>query len=114
MGILDNKVAIVTGGDSGIGHAICYALAVAGAAVTINYHKNEAAAEATQAHITREGGRAQIIQGDVSSTTDVQAIIGCDLKSAFFGSPPYLSAGSPNPARLPIWWSGWPPIRPAM
>lgn len=35
---LDNKVAIVTGGDSGMGHAIYLGLAQAGAAVTVNYH----------------------------------------------------------------------------
>jgi glucose 1-dehydrogenase len=75
MGLLNNKVAIVTGGDSGIGHAICLALAQAGAAVTINYHKNQPAAEATLQHITREGGRAQIIQGDVSSPTDLQNLV---------------------------------------
>ena len=34
--LLANKVAIVTGGDSGIGHAISLGLADAGAAVTIN------------------------------------------------------------------------------
>jgi glucose 1-dehydrogenase len=75
MGMLDNKVAIVTGGDSGIGHAICLALAQAGAAVTINYHKNQAAAEATLHHITREGGKAQMIQGDVSSPGDLQNLV---------------------------------------
>src|SRR5215469_1915561 len=72
---LDNKVAIVTGGDSGIGHAICLALAQAGAAVTINYHKNQTAAEATLQHITLEGGRAQIIQGDVSNPADLQNLV---------------------------------------
>ncbi len=73
--LLENKVAIVTGGDSGIGHAICYALAEAGAAVTINYHRNQAAAEATLQHIRQVGGKAQIVQGDVSNVADIQALV---------------------------------------
>src|SRR4051794_15066679 len=44
---LPNKAAIVTGGDSGIGHAISVELGRQGAAVTVNYHRNEAAASAT-------------------------------------------------------------------
>ena len=45
--LLETKVAIVTGGDSGIGHAISLGLAAAGAAVTINYHRNQEAAAET-------------------------------------------------------------------
>jgi glucose 1-dehydrogenase len=72
---LDNKVAIVTGGDSGIGHAICLGLAQAGAAVTVNYHKNQAAAEATVQAIRQLNGKAQAVQGDVSSVADIQTLI---------------------------------------
>src|SRR5215472_19371546 len=72
---LENKVAIVTGGDSGIGHAICLALAQAGAAVAISYHRNQAAAEATLQHIKSEGGKAQIAQGIVATLADLQALI---------------------------------------
>jgi glucose 1-dehydrogenase len=75
MGLLDNKVAIVTGGDSGIGHAICLALAQAGAAVAISYHRNQAAAEATMQAIKREGGKARIAQGNVATLADLQALI---------------------------------------
>src|SRR5262245_24485943 len=70
-----NKAAIVTGGDSGIGHAISVGLAAAGVAVTINYHRNQAAAEATLRQITQEGGRAQLAQGDVSSVADIQRLV---------------------------------------
>src|SRR5271166_2444015 len=73
--LLDNRVAIVTGGDSGIGHAICLALAASGAAVTVNYHHNQAAAESTLDQIKQAGGRAQIVQGDVSSVDDIQTLI---------------------------------------
>lgn len=73
--LLDNRVAIVTGGDSGIGHAICLALATSGAAVTVNYHHNQAAAESTLDQIKQAGGRAQIVQGDVSSVDDIQTLI---------------------------------------
>ncbi|MGH2502267.1 MAG: SDR family NAD(P)-dependent oxidoreductase [Ktedonobacterales bacterium] len=73
--LLESRVAIVTGGDSGIGHAICLGLAQAGAAVTINYHRNQAAAEETMQQITRAGGKAQIVHGDVSNLSDIQSLV---------------------------------------
>ncbi len=73
--LLAGKVAIVTGGDSGIGHAICLALAQAGASVTINYHRNQAAAEATLQQITQAGGKALVIQGDVSNPKEIQSVV---------------------------------------
>jgi glucose 1-dehydrogenase len=80
---LENKVAIVTGSDSGIGHAIALELASQGARVTVNYHKNQAAAEATKAACEAAGGSAHTIQGDVSSVADIQALI--DETVAVFG-----------------------------
>jgi glucose 1-dehydrogenase len=81
--LLDNKVAVVTGSDSGIGHAIALELAAEGAAVTVNYHQNQAAAEATRQAIEAAGGRALVIQGDVSSVADIQALV--DGTVAAFG-----------------------------
>jgi glucose 1-dehydrogenase len=73
--LLENKVAIVTGGDSGIGHAISVGLAAAGAAVTINYHRNQNAAAETLRQITQANGKGQIVQGDVSNIADIQALV---------------------------------------
>jgi len=73
--MLANKVAIVTGGDSGIGHAISVGLASEGAAVTINYHRDQAAAEETLRHIQQAGGKGQVIQADVSSPADIQKLV---------------------------------------
>lgn len=73
--LLANKVAIVTGGDSGIGHAICLGLAQAGAAVTINYHRNQAAAEETLQQIQQAGGKGLVVQGDVSNLEDIQTLV---------------------------------------
>jgi glucose 1-dehydrogenase len=80
---LENKAAIVTGSDSGIGRAIALELARQGAAVTINYHKNADAADATKKEIEDAGGRAQIIQADVSSIADLQRLV--DGTVAAFG-----------------------------
>src|SRR5271166_4067231 len=79
--LLASRVAIVTGGDSGIGHAICLGLGKSGAAVTINYHRNQAAAQATLAAIKDEGGTAQMVQGDVSSLADIQNLIDQTIKA---------------------------------
>ena len=72
---LENKAAIVTGSDSGIGRAIAIELARQGAAVTINYHKNADAADAAKKEIEAAGGRAQVVQADVSSVADLQKLI---------------------------------------
>jgi len=72
---LKGKVAIVTGSSSGIGEAIAIALAAAGAAITINYRSNRAAAEDTQEKIAAAGGRAFVVQADVSKLPDLQNLV---------------------------------------
>ena len=81
--LLQHKVAIVTGGDSGIGRSIAVGLARAGAAVTVNYHSDRPAAEEVEREITAAGGRALSVQGDVSKVADIQQII--DQTVAAFG-----------------------------
>jgi len=73
--LLEHKVAIVTGGDSGIGHAIALALAAEGARVTVNYHVNEDAARTTLQAIENAGGCARVQQADVSSVAGIEALV---------------------------------------
>jgi glucose 1-dehydrogenase len=72
---LEGKVAIVTGGDSGIGHAISLELARQGCRVTVNYHRDEKSARATVSAIKELGGEAQAMQGDVSSVADIGKLV---------------------------------------
>lgn len=71
---LRGKVAFVTGVGSGIGHAAALQLARAGARVAGLTHKLEEA-ERTCNEITRGGGEALALAGDVSSSADIQAAI---------------------------------------
>lgn len=68
------KTALVTGASRGIGRAIALALAKEGYAVAVNYAGSREAAEAVRDKITAAGGRAFILQGDVSSAEDVDRI----------------------------------------
>ena len=68
------KTALVTGASRGIGRAIALALAKEGYAVAVNYAGSREAAEAVRNEITAAGGRAFILQGDVSSAEDVDRI----------------------------------------
>ena len=56
---LEGKVAIVTGGSSGIGEAISKRLASEGAAVAVNYSSNDAAANQVVADIVAAGGQGE-------------------------------------------------------
>jgi NAD(P)-dependent dehydrogenase (short-subunit alcohol dehydrogenase family) len=62
---LNGKVALVTGASSGIGRDAAEALAANGARVAINFHRNEAGAEAARAQINSAGGTALVVQADV-------------------------------------------------
>ncbi|MBK0379476.1 SDR family oxidoreductase [Mucilaginibacter segetis] len=71
---LNGRVALVTGGDSGIGKGIALAMAKAGAKVLVNYaHNHEAATEVVN-EITSAGGEAFAYQADVSHEQDVQGM----------------------------------------
>jgi 3-oxoacyl-[acyl-carrier protein] reductase len=76
MGTLDGRTALVTGGGRGIGAAIAYALADAGANVAINYAKRSESAEEVAAHIRALGRQAGIFQGDVSDYAACETFVG--------------------------------------
>lgn len=72
---LNGKVALVTGSSSGIGRAAAEALAANGARVAINFHHNEAGAEAARGKIVGDGGKAIIVQADVTNSSQVQSLV---------------------------------------
>ena len=72
---LSGKTAIITGAASGIGRATALALAGSGAAVTINYRRNEKDAENLRKEIVSGGGRAIAVQADVTIVADVEALV---------------------------------------
>jgi NAD(P)-dependent dehydrogenase (short-subunit alcohol dehydrogenase family) len=65
-GKLDNKVALITGGDSGIGRAVAIAFAKEGADVAIVYLKEHDDAKETKHLVEKQGRRVVAIAGDIT------------------------------------------------
>ncbi|HUQ09261.1 MAG TPA: SDR family oxidoreductase [Steroidobacteraceae bacterium] len=72
---LKNKVAVVTGGDSGIGRAICIAFAREGADVVISYLNEDRDAEETRRWVEKAGRKCLLIPGDISAPEHCRGII---------------------------------------
>ena len=73
--LLQGKVAIVTGGNSGIGKAIVQYLAELGAQVVIDYRSHPEATEELEREIGSYGGCSFGVQADVSKLEDLQRLI---------------------------------------
>jgi glucose 1-dehydrogenase len=72
---LKNKVAIVTGGNSGIGQAIVLELAAQGANIVIDYISHPEATEELERQICKLGDQAIGVEADVSKVADLQKLI---------------------------------------
>ncbi|HET9983659.1 MAG TPA: glucose 1-dehydrogenase [Longimicrobiales bacterium] len=79
MGVLDGKVALVTGGGSGIGRATAQAYAREGARVVVS-DLDEAGAEETVGMIRGAGGEAAVVRVDVSRADECEAMVARTLE----------------------------------
>ncbi len=72
MGILEGKVALITGGSRGIGRAIALELAKEGADVIINYRGSEEKAKEVASQVEGLGRRAMLLKFDVANPEEVR------------------------------------------
>jgi NAD(P)-dependent dehydrogenase (short-subunit alcohol dehydrogenase family) len=74
-GKLRDKVAIITGGDSGIGRAVAIAFAKEGAKVVVSYLNEHEDARETQALVEEERGECVLIAGDIGKESFCKKIV---------------------------------------
>jgi NAD(P)-dependent dehydrogenase (short-subunit alcohol dehydrogenase family) len=75
VGKLKGKVALITGGDSGIGRAVAVAMAREGASIAIVYLDEHKDANETRDAVKREGSEAILLPGDVGDEAFCEAAV---------------------------------------
>lgn len=81
VGKLKNKVALITGGDSGIGRAVAVAMAREGARIAIVYLEEHKDANETRDLVRREGSAAVLLPGDVGDETFCEAAVDATIEA---------------------------------
>jgi 3-oxoacyl-[acyl-carrier protein] reductase len=84
MSTLDGRVAIVTGAGRGIGRGIAEELGAAGAAVVVNYRRDEEAAQDAVRTIETAGGRALAVQASMSELDGADTLAAAALEAFGF------------------------------
>ena len=74
-GKLTDKIAVITGGDSGIGRAVAIAYAREGADVLISYLSEDSDAKDTAGYVEEAGRRAVLVKGDIADPQHCRDII---------------------------------------
>jgi NAD(P)-dependent dehydrogenase (short-subunit alcohol dehydrogenase family) len=74
-GKLTDKIAVITGGDSGIGRAVAIAYAREGADVLISYLSEDSDAKDTAGYVEQAGRRAVLVKGDIADRQHCKDII---------------------------------------
>jgi 3-oxoacyl-[acyl-carrier protein] reductase len=77
---LEGKVGLVTGGGTGTGCAICFALAAEGCSVVVNYSRSKKDAEETAEEISKLGSPCIAVKADVSRDAEVREMVGRTTK----------------------------------
>jgi NAD(P)-dependent dehydrogenase (short-subunit alcohol dehydrogenase family) len=100
MGLFDGKVALVTGGSSGIGRATAIAFAHEGANVVLTYHRNRLGGHETVQLIEEHDGHAICLQTDVANAAEVLALVEATIST--FGRLDYAfnNSGVPSTAKF--------------
>ncbi|EHI98181.1 3-oxoacyl-(acyl-carrier-protein) reductase [Clostridium sp. DL-VIII] len=78
-GKLENKVALITGGDSGIGRAVAIAFAKEGADVAISYLYEHQDALKTKKYVEKYGGTCLLMPGDISHECFCEKLVECTI-----------------------------------
>ncbi len=79
-GKLDGKVAIISGGDSGIGRAVAVAFAKEGADVVISYLNEHKDAAETARMVEEEGQSCEMVPGDIGDPRHCKLIVQRTMK----------------------------------
>lgn len=96
---LKDRVAVVTGGGTGIGRAIAHHFAGQGVRVIVNYSRSREGAEDTVKGIQAKGGTAMAIAADVSKQEDANALMAAAERE--FGRMDYLINNAGWSRRVP-------------
>ena len=110
MARLDGRIALVTGGSSGIGRAAVLALASEGADVALQFNQGKEAAEDTAAAVEKLGRRGSVFQADVSDPNACERVVNATIRA--LGRIDIVACFAGHPFRGEEWYKPFEELTP--